>query len=255
MGDLLKGISSFRGAVFPSHSALYRKLAREGQQPHALMISCADSRVMPETITQSGPGDLFVCRNAGNIVPPFSTLNGGVSSAIEYAILALGVSDIVVCGHSDCGAMKGLCHPEMLVPMPNVAAWLRHSHAASNVIEIASDPKFARRNAAPGPQQRNGVRGAPIQGNDRQIALRRLGLRLKHAGILRGVSLRQHEVPSRATAFVKLFSSATARKASGRQFFALHSLILDIGSMTYQCLIERNGEDYLPYKGDTGAAR
>ncbi|MBY3273865.1 carbonic anhydrase [Rhizobium laguerreae] len=134
MGDLLKGISSFRGAVFPTHSALYRKLAREGQQPHALMISCADSRVMPETITQSGPGDLFVCRNAGNIVPPFSTLNGGVSSAIEYAILALGVSDIIVCGHSDCGAMKGLCHPQMLEPMPNVAAWLRHSHAAYSIV-------------------------------------------------------------------------------------------------------------------------
>ncbi|PDV86141.1 carbonic anhydrase [Rhizobium sp. H4] len=134
MGDLLKGISSFRGAVFPNQSALYRKLAREGQQPQALMISCADSRVMPETITQAGPGDLFVCRNAGNIVPPFSTLNGGVSSAIEYAILALGVSDIVVCGHSDCGAMKGLCHPELLQPMPNVAAWLRHSHAAYSIV-------------------------------------------------------------------------------------------------------------------------
>ncbi|AUX77572.1 carbonic anhydrase domain-containing protein [Sinorhizobium fredii] len=87
MGDLLKGISSFRGAVFPNQSALYPKLTREGQQPQALMISCADSRVMPETITQAGPGDLFVCRNARNIVPPFSTLNGGVSSAIEYAIL------------------------------------------------------------------------------------------------------------------------------------------------------------------------
>ncbi|SCB28312.1 carbonic anhydrase [Rhizobium hainanense] len=134
MGDLLKGISSFRGAVFPNHQALYRKLAEEGQQPQALMISCADSRVMPETITQSGPGELFVCRNAGNIVPPFSTANGGVSSAIEYAVVALGVRDVIVCGHSDCGAMKGLCHPDLLKPMPNVAAWLKHSHAAHSIV-------------------------------------------------------------------------------------------------------------------------
>lgn len=134
MNDLLKRISSFRGAVFPNHSALYRRLAQEGQQPQALMISCADSRVMPETITQSGPGELFVCRNAGNIVPPFSTANGGVSSAIEYAVVALGVRDIIVCGHSDCGAMKGLCCPELLKPMPNVAAWLKHSYAAHSIV-------------------------------------------------------------------------------------------------------------------------
>jgi carbonic anhydrase len=134
MGDLLKGISSFRGAVFPDNSALYQKLATEGQSPQALMISCADSRVMPETITQSGPGELFVCRNAGNIVPPFQTMNGGVSSAIEYAVVALGVRDIIVCGHSDCGAMKGLCHPGLLGQMPNVAAWLKHSHAAHSIV-------------------------------------------------------------------------------------------------------------------------
>ncbi|MDK4717674.1 carbonic anhydrase [Rhizobium sp. CNPSo 4039] len=134
MSDLLKGISIFRGTVFPSHEALYRKLAQQGQQPQALMISCADSRVMPETITQSGPGELFVCRNAGNVVPPFSTANGGVSSVIEYAVVALGVSDIIVCGHSDCGAMKGLCHPVILEPMPNVAAWLKHSHAARSIV-------------------------------------------------------------------------------------------------------------------------
>lgn len=134
MGDLLKGISSFRGAVFPDNSALYKKLAREGQSPQALMISCADSRVMPETITQSGPGELFVCRNAGNIVPPFQTMNGGVSSAIEYAVVALGVRDVIVCGHSDCGAMKGLCHPELLSQMPNVAAWLKHSRAAHSIV-------------------------------------------------------------------------------------------------------------------------
>lgn len=137
MPDLLKGISSFRGGVFPHHASLYARLAREGQKPQALMISCADSRVMPETITQSGPGELFVCRNAGNIVPPFSTANGGVSSAIEYAVVALGVRDIVVCGHSDCGAMKGLCCPDLLEPMPNVAAWLRHAHAARSVVAEA----------------------------------------------------------------------------------------------------------------------
>jgi carbonic anhydrase len=90
--------------------------------------------VAPEHITQTGPGELFVCRNAGNIVPPFSQMNGGVSSAIEYAVVALGVRDIVVCGHSDCGAMKGLMQPGALAAMPNVAAWLRHSHAADRIV-------------------------------------------------------------------------------------------------------------------------
>lgn len=145
MSDFLKRVSNFREEIFPSHSGLYRKLAREGQQPQALMISCADSRVMPEVITQSGPGELFVCRNAGNIVPPFSTMNGGVSSAIEYAVVALGVRDIVVCGHSDCGAMKGLCNHELLAPMPNVAAWLRHSQAAYSIVCEAYPEELSNR--------------------------------------------------------------------------------------------------------------
>ncbi|WP_269714930.1 carbonic anhydrase [Caulobacter sp. NIBR2454] len=98
------------------------------------MISCADSRVVPEIIMQAAPGDLFVCRNAGNIVPPFSQANGGVSSAVEYAVEALGVRDIVVCGHSDCGAMKAFSNPSALAKMPNVAAWLRHAHAAHSVV-------------------------------------------------------------------------------------------------------------------------
>lgn len=134
MNNLHEGLTTFRNYIFPHESALYRKLASEGQSPHALFISCADSRVMPETITQSGPGELFVCRNAGNIVPPFATANGGVSSAIEYAVIALRVRDIVVCGHSQCGAMNALCHPHLLDPMPNVAAWLRHSKAAQAII-------------------------------------------------------------------------------------------------------------------------
>lgn len=131
---VLERAARFRGQVFPAQSALYERLASHGQSPKALMISCADSRVVPELITQAAPGDLFVCRNAGNIVPPFSTANGGVSSAVEYAVVALGVRDIVVCGHSDCGAMKAFSNPDALNQMPNVAAWLRHAHAAHSVV-------------------------------------------------------------------------------------------------------------------------
>ena len=134
MEQFLERAALFRGQVFPAQSALYERLASHGQSPKALMISCADSRVVPELITQADPGELFVCRNAGNIVPPFSQANGGVSSAVEYAVVALGVRDIIVCGHSDCGAMKAFLHPEKLAEMPNVAAWLRHSHAAHSVV-------------------------------------------------------------------------------------------------------------------------
>jgi len=133
MNELIGRVFHFEKQVFPSNLDLYSKLASDGQSPKALMISCADSRVVPEHIMQAQPGDLFVCRNAGNIVPPFATANGGVSSTVEYAVLALGVRDIIVCGHSDCGAMKALVHPESLENMPNVAAWLRHSNAAQRV--------------------------------------------------------------------------------------------------------------------------
>lgn len=134
MNELIGRVFSFEKHVFPNQSALYNRLASDGQSPKALMISCADSRVVPEHIMQAQPGDLFVCRNAGNIVPPFSQANGGVSSTVEYAVVALGVRDIIVCGHSDCGAMKALVHEEALAPMPNVNAWLRHSHAAQKVV-------------------------------------------------------------------------------------------------------------------------
>jgi carbonic anhydrase len=134
LNDFLGRVVRFRDEAFSSYAPLYRRLARDGQSPKALMISCADSRVVPELITQAAPGELFVCRNAGNIVPPFSQANGGVSSAVEYAVMALGVTDIVVCGHSDCGAMKAFLHPEQLAAMPNVSAWLRHAHAAHSVV-------------------------------------------------------------------------------------------------------------------------
>ncbi len=133
MNDLIGRVFSFEKHVFPNQSTLYSHLASNGQSPKALMISCADSRIVPEHIMQADPGDLFVCRNAGNIVPPFSQANGGVTSTVEYAVMALGVRDIIVCGHSDCGAMKALVHDGALDTMPNVAAWLRHAHAAQKV--------------------------------------------------------------------------------------------------------------------------
>jgi carbonic anhydrase len=136
MNELLGRVFHFQKHVFPDQSALYQRLAHDGQNPSALMVSCADSRVVPEHICHAAPGDLFVCRNAGNIVPPFVTQNGGVSSTVEYAITALGVRDIVICGHSDCGAMKGLAgDPEALATMPSVAAWLRHGAAARQVVD------------------------------------------------------------------------------------------------------------------------
>lgn len=134
MNELIGRVFSFEKTVFPNSSALYARLSADGQSPKALMISCADSRIVPEQIMQAQPGDLFVCRNAGNIVPPFATQNGGVSSTVEYAVVALGVRDIIICGHSDCGAMKALSQPEHLVGMPNVAAWLRHGSAAEHVV-------------------------------------------------------------------------------------------------------------------------
>jgi len=138
-GRVLDGVARFRSDVFPAQMPLYRQLVRDGQQPKALVISCADSRVIPELIMQCGPGELFVCRNAGNIVPPFVENNGGVSASIEYAVVALNVRDIVICGHSDCGAMKGLLSPETLEAMPSVKAWLSHSHAAARVFRETAE--------------------------------------------------------------------------------------------------------------------
>lgn len=134
MNELIGRVFHFEKSVFPASSELFGKLTTHGQSPKALMISCADSRIVPEQIMQAEPGDLFVCRNAGNIVPPYSTLNGGVTSTVEYAVAALGVSDIIVCGHSDCGAMKALADPTGLETMPNVAAWLKHGAAAEHIV-------------------------------------------------------------------------------------------------------------------------
>ena len=133
MKHLLEGIARFQTEVFPHQRHLFQRLANK-QQPGAMFITCADSRVVPELITQTEPGELFICRNVGNIVPPYGQVHGGVSAAIEYAVLALGVRDIIVCGHSDCGAMKGILNAEVVCDMPTVQQWLRHAEVARRVV-------------------------------------------------------------------------------------------------------------------------
>ena len=133
MQRLLEGYARFRADVFPQRASLFQKLA-EHQKPSTLFITCADSRVVPDMILQSDPGDLFICRNAGNIVPPYGETNGGVSATIEYAVKALDIQNIVVCGHSDCGAMKAVLSEKKHADMPTVDSWLQHSHSALQLL-------------------------------------------------------------------------------------------------------------------------
>ena len=134
--SLLEGVQAFSTEIFPGHRELFADLAVQ-QSPHTLFITCADSRVSPSMITQVKPGSLFVLRNIGNIVPAYGEMLGGVSAAIEYAVSAIGVDNIIVCGHSDCGAMKALLHPEQhgLAGMPTVSSWLRSAEAALAVTQ------------------------------------------------------------------------------------------------------------------------
>lgn len=138
--ELKVGIRRFRTEVYPKNEETYIKAVSEPQTPHALFITCADSRIDPEMITQSGPGDLFVTRNVGNLVPAYGEMMGGVSAVIEYAVMALKVQHVVVCGHSDCGAMKGLLNPESLEKMPTVRSWLKNAHAALSVADSLAEP-------------------------------------------------------------------------------------------------------------------
>ena len=134
MQEIIDGFLKFQRDVFPERKELFRKLATS-QAPRTLFISCSDSRMVPELVTQREPGDLFVIRNAGNIVPSFGPEPGGVSATVEYAVAALGVTDVVVCGHSDCGAMTAVATCKCLDHMPAVANWLRYADSAKLVNE------------------------------------------------------------------------------------------------------------------------
>ena len=131
--DILRGLKRFQKKVFPKHRELFHRLALQ-QRPTALFITCADSRIDPCLLTQTKPGELFLCRVIGNIVPRYPESIGGVSATIEYAVGVLGVADVIVCGHTDCGVMKGVLNPEALKPLANVSAWLKHAQPAREAL-------------------------------------------------------------------------------------------------------------------------
>jgi carbonic anhydrase len=191
----------FRERVFPEHGEDFTRLAAIGQQPAALFITCADSRVSPEMITDAAPGDLFVCRNIGNLVPGYGEMLGGVSAVVEFAVSALRVPHIVVCGHSDCGAMKALSDPGKygLEAMPTVKSWLRNAEAARSVVQAtAGDVPEAAMVAA--------------------LVRQNVALQLQH--------LRTHP-------------SVAAALANGR--IGLHGWVFDIGAGRIDALDERSG--------------
>ena len=139
MPKFATGVIRFQNEVYPQKKELFEQLSK-GQAPEALFITCSDSRIETAMITQTDPGELFICRNAGNIVPPHMTHTGGMTASIEFAVAALNVPHIVVCGHTECGAMKGAMNPEGLDSLPHVKEWLSYSKAAVDVVkEIAPD--------------------------------------------------------------------------------------------------------------------
>jgi carbonic anhydrase len=133
--QLKDGVRRFQAEVYPQQAEIFAQAAIAPQRPHTLFVACADSRVDPNAITSSGPGEVFVLRNIGNMVPAYGEMLGGVSAVIEFAVSSLGVRHVVICGHTGCGAMKALLEPETVAKMPTVTSWLKNAHAALHVAE------------------------------------------------------------------------------------------------------------------------
>lgn len=129
MEDIRHGVLTFQRHVFPQHKKLFRRLAL-GQTPKALFLTCADSRIDPALITHSQPGSLFVDRNPGNFLPPYHGENASEAAGLEYALKVLKIPNIIVCGHTDCGAMKAVWRPEKAKDLPAVTRWLKNGAEA-----------------------------------------------------------------------------------------------------------------------------
>jgi carbonic anhydrase len=135
MDELIAGVRRFHSTEYPKNREFFEHLAAKQQKPVALFITCADSRINPNLITQTEPGDLFLVRNAGNIVPPHGVAVGGESATIEYSVEVLGIRHIIICGHSQCGAMKALISSENLDGVPCVKSWCGHAEATRRIVQ------------------------------------------------------------------------------------------------------------------------
>ncbi|MDR3612778.1 MAG: carbonic anhydrase [Candidatus Obscuribacterales bacterium] len=130
---LMHGLHQFEKEVHTSNQDFFARLAQK-QSPDAIFITCSDSRIDPNLLTGTAPGELFIIRNAGNIVPDYNEHIGGEAASIEFAIEVLGVKDIIVCGHSQCGAIRGLLNPDSLTEMPTVSQWLKHAERTKRIL-------------------------------------------------------------------------------------------------------------------------
>ena len=133
MQKLVKGLHVFKDGYFAKHQKLFEQLATAGQNPETLFVTCCDSRVVPNLITQAAPGELFIVRNIGNIIPG-PDLPGGTSAAIEYAVEVLNIENIIVCGHTQCGAMDAVLAPEKVAHLPSVRRWISRADRVRDVI-------------------------------------------------------------------------------------------------------------------------
>lgn len=172
MDKILKGVMHFHSTIKPDMMPLFAKLVKEGQSPRALFITCADSRIDPSLITSTDPGDLFILRNIGNLVPAYEeVLNGraddSVGAAVEYSLTALNIKNIIVCGHSDCGAMKAVQKYRELPTDSLVRSWLCHAEPSLERLQegraldpaLSSQDQLAQLNAL---QQVSNLKGYPI---------------------------------------------------------------------------------------------
>ena len=133
MRKIIDGYLKFKNSVFEGRRELFEKLSNR-QSPEVLFITCSDSRIDPNLITQTDPGDLFIIRNAGNIVPPHTAKFDGIVASVEFAVVALGVKHVVVCGHSNCGAMNGALDMPGLTSLAHVKGWLNYCREAVDIV-------------------------------------------------------------------------------------------------------------------------
>lgn len=138
MPNFLSGVIRFQDEVFPSRREFFERLS-ESQRPECLFITCSDARIETAMITQTEPGELFICRNAGNIVPPHTHHTGGMTASIEFAVGVLNVPHIVVCGHTECGAMDGALNPSSLEGLDHVREWLGYAKAAVSIVNAIGE--------------------------------------------------------------------------------------------------------------------